>query len=254
MKKKEIKKKIKEFIERTEKYRVVVDRISPYIRVVLGLLILIIVFVLAVNSINNSTAIGEVSAYEGEVLGEYIKKDITGSYEIVSPNNVVFELKAPDKQEIEEAKTKYKEKVKRIEEEKRRREEEERRRRMQQIEALRAYLVKMGSPMAPYSENILNTCEPHGIHYCKYFLSIAGVESGFGRIPIGCCNAWGIVGVYYPSWETSIPKASNWLLNTYYYKYSTFEQLAFSGYHGGDDEAKKAWISNLYYFYNQIPL
>jgi hypothetical protein len=170
---------------------------------------------------------------------------------VTSPTGIDFELKAPSSEEINEAQVKYQEKLKREEEERRRQEEALRREKMLKIEALRSFLIKKGSPMAPYSEIIYDSCMKYGAHYCKFFLSIAGIESGFGRVPLGCCNAWGIVALRWPSWEVSIPAASDWIARNYYLRgVDTFEELAYSSYGPVNPEG---WIKNLYTFYNQIP-
>ncbi|MBN2015925.1 hypothetical protein JW766_03755 [Candidatus Dojkabacteria bacterium] len=227
------------------------ERIIPYVRIAIGALALILMFILAFDSINETKAVSEVEASAADVLGAYDSLAQNKIY-VESPNGVEIELKIPSEEEVVQAEERYAEKLRKIEEEKKRKEEEERQRRLQKIQPLQNFLYRMGSPMAPYAELILNSCEKYGIHYCKIYLSLAGVESGFGRIPIGCCNAWGLMGVKYPSWEVAIPKASDWIAQNYYLRgVNTIEKLAYSSY--GPLNPEK-WIQDLYFYYNQIPL
>ena len=156
----------------------------------------------------------------------------------------------PNAEEFINADLKYKQKLAEIEEAKKRAEEEKRAAFEKKVLDLTNYLNKYKSPMAPYSALILNTCMPYGVHYCKFYLSIAAIESGFGRVPIGCCNAHGIVGIKYASWEESIPKTSAFVYNGYYSKgVDTFEELAYSSYGPKNPEA---WIGHLYQYYNEL--
>ena len=94
----------------------------------------------------------------------------------------------------------------------------------------------------------------YGDEYCKIFLAISGVETGFGRVAYAY-SAWGMIGVKYPSWEVAIPSCADWIATHYYLRgIDTIEELAFSPYHGGDEDAKRQWIKDLYSFYNTIPL
>jgi hypothetical protein len=226
----------------------------PYIRIALGMIALIAVCFIAFRSLlSSSEAVQGVEASSGDVLGAY-DETLTSTVTFSTQNDIELTIPEPSKEEMKEADVRYQEKLRKIEEEKKRKEEEERRAKQQRIDNLSNFLVSMNSPMAPYSELILDSCEKYGTHYCKFNLSIAGVESGFGRV---CWeySAWGQVGVNYPSWEVSIPKASDWLANNYFLKgANTFESLAKTTYHGGTDEQKQVWIGNLYYFYNRIPL
>jgi hypothetical protein len=231
--------------------RAYVIRIWPYLRIFIGFLALCAIGFLAFKSLRDSKINAEAIAWEGDVLGAY-EESLSEEVVVISPSGIEFELNRPQEEEIEQARVRYEEKIERIQEEQRRIEEARRRERMIRVEALQQHLKRMGSPMAPYAELILDSCEKYGTHYCKFFLSIAGVESGFGRIPIGCCNAWGMVGKYYPSWEVSIPAASDWIASKYYLKgVNTFEALAYSSY--GPQNPEK-WIGDLYSFYNRIPL
>lgn len=221
----------------------------PYIRILIGFLALLAIGFLAFQSIKDSQINTEALAWEGEIKGAFISEE---EVIVTSPVGVEHILSAPSEEEIENACIKYEEKIKRIQEEQRRIEEARRRERIEKVNNLQQFLARQGSPMAPYAEIILDSCVKYGEHYCKFFLSIAGVESGFGRIPLGCCNAWGMVGKYYPSWEISIPAASDWIASHYYLKgVNTFEKLAYSSY--GPLNPEK-WIGDLYYFYNKIPL
>ena len=196
-------------------------------------------------------------AFRSETLTEnisavYIKNDyepVVLGISTETSNNEVY-LTPPNKEEADQALIAYKEKIKRIKEQKRKEEERKRQERLNKISALEAFLNRMNSPMAPHADIIYDTCIKQGSHYCKYYLSIAGVESGFGRISIGCCNAHGLVGINYSNWEDSIKSSSNLISKYYYLKgYDTFETLAYSAY--GPHEPEK-WIENLYYFYNMM--
>jgi len=183
---------------------------------------------------------------ESNILGAFDFNQ-NSSINIYSRNNLY--LKYPEVSDVYEAQSRYEEKLRRIEEERKRIEEEKKQFEIKVL-ALNNYLIKKNSPMAPYSRHILETCLNKGSHYCKYYLSIAGVESGFGRIPIGCCNAHGLVGLKFETWEVGITKASNIIYNNYYSKgVDTFEELAYSPY-GPVNEEK--WIKNLYSYYNQM--
>ncbi len=173
---------------------------------------------------------------------------------IKSFNGVYYKLKPPESSEIKLAKEKYYFKIKSQEEEKRRQKELAMLEKMKNMNNLSNYLKKMGSPMYQYSGLILESCEKYGTHYCKYFLSISGVESGFGRV-CSSYSAWGMISFKFKSWEEAISFSADWIAKNYYLKgYNTFETLSNSGYHGGDQDARQKWVSNLYVFYNQIPL
>ena len=188
-----------------------------------------------------------------QVLGaqsERINED--GDVEIMSDNGIAIVLETPKEKDINQAKLVYEEKLvqKQIEEKKRKEQEEVERLKQAKIDMIRNFLSSQGSPMVPYAENVYMVCESYGDHYCKYFLAIAGVESGFGRVCVAY-SAWGMVGVKFSSWPDAIQGASQWIANNYYYKgYDTFEELAYSSY--GPHNPEK-WIGNLYYFYNKIP-
>lgn len=199
------------------------------------------------------------STFKGEALQEDVYASILSeeSYEefnsviVFSNNRVEYKLEGPEEEEITTAKNKYEEKVKRIEDEKKKQLQFELQERQQKINAISNYLKKQGSPMAPYSHLILDSCEKYSAHYCKYFLSIAGVETGFGRVDYGSYNAWGWGGIRYGNWEISIPSVSDQIAKKYYLRgYNTFESLAYSSF-GPQDPEK--WIKHLYHFYNQMP-
>ncbi len=230
-------------------------KLIPYLRVTLGIFSLSLVFYLAINSIQGEELHRKYpDTDEVDILGIKTTLDVKTSVIVDSPNGLAFELRRPDSEEIEQSWVRYQEKMKRIEEEKRRAEEERLRIRNQRITALSNYLKNMGSPMYPYAELILDSCEKYGTEYCKIFLSIAGVETGFGRVAY-YYSAWGMIGVKYPSWEVAIPRSADWIARNYYMRgIDTIEELAFSPYHGGDDDARKQWILDLYSFYNTIPL
>jgi hypothetical protein len=220
----------------------------------IGTIALLIIVFLAFNTISNSKTVREVEASNENVLGVSDERIENQLIVVYSHNNVEYELKKPSEEEIDIANEIYLEKLKRLEEERRQKEEEERQKRLAEVEALSSYLKKYRSPMAPYADLIISTCEVYGKDFCKYSLSIAGVESGFGRVCSGY-SAWGMISVKYPSWEESIPRAQKWIAETYYLKgYNTFERLAMTSYHGGSDEAKQIWVGNLYSFYNKIPI
>ncbi|MFC1780601.1 hypothetical protein ACFLY9_02810 [Patescibacteria group bacterium] len=220
----------------------------------IGTTALLIIIILAFNTISESEATKEVEASSENILGVSDDRQAKEIVIVYSNNDIEYELKKPSEEEINEANMKYLEKLKRLEEERRQKEEEERKKRIAEVEALSSFLKKYGSPMASHADLILSTCEVYGKDFCKYSLSIAGVESGFGRVCSGF-SAWGMIGVKYPSWEVSIPRAQKWLAETYYLKgYNTFERLAMTSYHGGSDEAKQIWVGNLYSFYKKIPI
>ncbi|MDD3647641.1 MAG: hypothetical protein PHS44_04045 [Candidatus Dojkabacteria bacterium] len=162
---------------------------------------------------------------------------------------VELSLARPVEGEIKEAKEKYELKLQKIAEEKRRIEEEKKRERMNRITGIQAYLTSQGSPMASYSDVILDACSQYGDHYCKYFLAIAGVESGLGRVCPGY-SAWGMIGFRFNSWSEAITFSADWIAGNYYLKgCDTFEELAYSSYGPQNPEA---WITHLYSFYNQM--
>lgn len=232
--------------------KIIIRKYTPYLRVIIGFAALTIVFILAFKSIKKSEVSLDVEAFDSDVLGI---SDFRGRENIVlikSPNNVEFILKEPEEDEISEANVKYQEKLKRLEEERIRKEEEEDKLRIMKIDALQKYLNRQNSPMAPYAELILNSCEKYGNHYCKFYLSIAGVESGFGRI-CSSYSAWGMVSVKYPSWEVAIPRAADWIAKNYYLRgFNTFEKLSYDSSYGPVNQEE--WVKHLYYFYNMLPL
>ena len=229
--------------------------IIPYLRIALGVFSLSLVFYLAVNSIKSVEVEKSIQSLDKiKVLGAKADIDIDTNVIINSPNSIAFELARPSSAEIEEAWVIYQEKMKKLEEERRRQEEERLKIRNQRIEALANYLKNMGSPMYIYAELILDSCEKYSVEYCKIFLSISGVETGFGRVAY-YYSAWGMIGVKYPSWEVAIPRSADWIANNYFLRgIDTFEELAFSPYHGGDEVARNQWIKDLYSFYHTIPL
>ena len=207
---------------------------------------------LAFKALSNSGVQAEVYAKYNEISeANYLDN----SYVYTTTNGLEIEIKEPVSEDIVAAKVKYQEKLERVEAEKKAQEELVRQQKLTKTFPLQNYLTRMKSPMADYSELIYDSCMKYGEDYCKYFLAIAAVESGYGIIPIGCCQAWGMIYVKYPSWEVAIPKASEYIAQNYYLKYPTLEQLALnSKYHGGDQEAKIVWLGHLNMYYNQIPL
>jgi len=231
-------------------------KITPYIKVILGVSSLILILYLSIRSIKNTSEDYILNASNNKsVLG--IKSNIeakSGKPILISSNNLKYEIKEPSEEEIDNAWQKYQEKLKTIEEERLRKEEAERALKLQKVNLLSSYLKKMGSPMYNYTELIYDSCIKYGVDYCKLFLSIAGVETGFGRVAYAY-SAWGMIGVKYQSWEEAIPRSADWIARNYYLRgYNTIEKLAYSQYHGGDEIARLAWIGNLYKFYNTIPL
>ncbi len=224
-----------------------VPKYTLHIRIFLISISLLPIFFTTIDSLGGYPS--DVSAYASvSVSGD----EITGT----SGNDAVSnEIPKPKLKEIELAKQRKREEIARKRVEAERREYERKQKELEKVNRLRDYLASYGSPMAPYAKQILDSCMKYGKHYCKYFLSIAGVESGFGRIPIGCCNAWGWGSTSPSSWEVSISYHSDEIANRYFLRgFNTFEKLAYSSYHGGDAAARNGWIRKLYSYYNQIPI
>ncbi|MBU0976590.1 MAG: hypothetical protein ABIE03_04575 [Patescibacteria group bacterium] len=221
-------------------------RFVPHFRILSGIVALFLVLFLAFRSISDPNVVKQVKA-ETSVLGASTVMSEEVDFNTV--NEVEFRLLRPSSEEMLEAKSKYDEKLQRIEEEKRRIEEEKKRERMNKITLIQTYLVSQGSPMAPYSDVILDSCIKYGEHYCKYFLAIAGVESGLGRVCPGH-SAWGMIGFRFASWPEAISFSADWIAGNYYLKgVDTFEELAYSSYGPQNPET---WITHLYSFYNQM--
>lgn len=164
--------------------------------------------------------------------------------------NASYILETPQKEDIDKANEKYDEKIKRIQREAELLAEQQARERQNKVVALANYLRGQKSPMADYSTQILDACMPYGVNFCKMYLSIAGVESGFGVVPIGCCNAYGLIGVKYADWNQSITESTKYIATGYYLKgINTFEKLAYSSYGPQNPEN---WIKDLYYFASQL--
>lgn len=226
-----------------------IPQIASFVRLFVGVFAIILVCILIADATGSTQE--SVLAYEaeGSVLGANTTQT-TGNVVVSTYLGGTYELPYPTDQDFIEAEEKYAEKLRKLEEEKKRIEEQKRIERENKIASISGYLTRYKSPMAPYAALIYDSCIPYGSHYCKFFLSIAGVESGFGRV----CpphNAWGWGGARYPSWEYSIPLVSNAIATKYYLKgYNTFEKLAYSSYGPKNPEA---WIVNLYSFYNKMP-
>ncbi len=85
------------------------------------------------------------------------------------------------------------------------------------VDVLRNYLVKYGSPLAPYAEVFVEYADRYGIDY-RLVPAITGVESTFGkRIPHQSYNAYGWAnGEYkFKSWRDSISHVTFTLKNKY---------------------------------------
>jgi hypothetical protein len=219
----------------------------PYFRLIVATFALVSVLFVGFSTFNGETLQEDVYA---SISNEDTHNEVN-NFTISFTNGVEYELEEPNVDDINTAKKRHEEKLKRIEDEQKKLIEIEQQKNQQRINAISNYLIKQGSPMAPYSHLILNSCEKYSVHYCKYFLSIAGVETGFGRVDYGSYNAWGWGGIRYGSWELSIPRVADQIAKSYYLRgYNTFESLAYSSFGPQDPEE---WIRHLYHFYNQMP-
>jgi hypothetical protein len=115
---------------------------------------------------------------------------------------------------------------------------------------LKNYLRSHKSPLAEYSENIINTADKYNINW-KLVVAIAGVESTFGkRIPINSYNAYGWANgnFYFKSWEESIETVTKTLRLKYIDRgYDTVEKIA-----PIYAPPSSSWAWKVNYFINQI--
>jgi hypothetical protein len=221
----------------------------PYLRIFFGISAIITILIIALESSKSRDLRFEAYAYSESSEGA--SYEALQSIVYVSPQNTAFIVEKPVDDDIDQAQKLYIDKINRQKEEARRKLEEQERIRNNKIQIIASYLKKQNSPMSPYAANIYDSCIKYGTHYCKYFLSIAGVESGLGRV-CPAYNAWGWGKKRFSGWDQSIPYVSEEIAKKYYLNgYNTFEKLAYSAY--GPQNPEK-WITNLYSFYNQIPL
>jgi len=226
-----------------------IKKITPYFRIIIGIVAFLTVIILAANSLKDSSLSTTAFAFSSSVESSMTDGDVL-IYKSVQ--GVSYELEKPSKKDFKKADERYQEKLQGIEEEQQKLEEQKIQQYEQRVSILRAYLYNQASPMAPYAHILLKSCDPYGLHYCKYFISISGVETGFGRVDFGTKNAWGWGGIKFTSWEESIVYVSNAIAQHYYLKgYNTFEKLAYESNYGAHNADK--WVHDLYLYYNQIP-
>lgn len=86
------------------------------------------------------------------------------------------------------------------------------------IAKLKAFLESKHSPLAPYSELIIEQADKYDIGWTK-IVAISQIESDFAKkLPNNSHNAWGLGGskfMYFSNWEEGIKYAS-WLIGTHY--------------------------------------
>lgn len=87
-------------------------------------------------------------------------------------------------------------------------------------EILRSYLEQYDSPLAPYSQDFIDSADRYNLDW-RLVASIAGLESSFGKhIPFNSYNGWGW-GVYgtnvirFNSWDEGIETISKGLRENY---------------------------------------
>lgn len=208
----------------------------PYFRIFICFILFIgsVLFISA--QLNKTDAVQQIS-------------DDTNITQITSKNESIDLL--PDISECLLSEERYKTKINKIKEQERLEEIKKNQIEQKRIALLESFLKSKNSPMAPYSRTIIKSCMPYGINYCRFFLSIAGIESGFGIKAYGY-NAWGWGKMKFSSWNQSIPFIANAIASNYYLKgVNTFEKLAYSPYGPKNPES---WIINLHSINKQIPL
>jgi hypothetical protein len=89
---------------------------------------------------------------------------------------------------------------------------------------LKAYFTKYDSPLAEYSDVVIQEADKNNIDW-KLIPAISGVESGFGKaIPVNSYNGWGF-GIYgdhvlrFASWNEGIATVSKSLREDYMNRY-----------------------------------
>lgn len=197
------------------------------------------------NFLYRSTLDFQILAEE-EVLGVATQTTIPES------KNSGIIIPKPDEDEISLVQEKYTQRLIQEEEERIKKEAEERR--IQQLLAqateLRRYLESQNAPIATYAETIILSADQCGGDY-RLLTAIAMNESGGGRIPYKSYNPYGYLnGIQYSGWDEAITEITCKISNQYLKNgLNTPELLA--GPYGAKNQEK--WISNIYYYLNQIP-
>jgi hypothetical protein len=238
---------LKRLANKIQGYQFFIQKILPFIRFFIAFIAVVTVAVISFKSIRHfKLSTRAYAATESISSAKHEIQDLS----VISPTETEYIISRPTDEDFQIAEQRYDEKIRRIEEERKRQEEIKRQERQRKVKLLQDYLVKRDSPMAGYAELILTSCEKYGSHYCKFFISIAGVESGLGRV-CPAYNAWGWGKKRFASWNDSIPYVADQIAQKYYLKgYNTFEKLAYSSYGPKNPES---WIDNLYSFYNELP-
>lgn len=118
------------------------------------------------------------------------------------------------------------------------------------LQILKTFLEKYNSPLAPFTEEFINSADAYGIDW-KIIPAITGVESTFGKqIPGGSYNAygWNNGAWKFKSWPDSIWYVTSQLKTRYIaQELITVEQI-------GPIYAppSKTWAWKVKYFMNQI--
>lgn len=119
--------------------------------------------------------------------------------------------------------------------------------------ALRDFLEKYSSPLAPYSSAFIKVADNYRLDW-RLVASISGVESTFGKhIPYNSYNGWGwgIYGdniIYFSSWEEGIETVSKGLRENYLNKWGATNVYEIGRIYA----ASPRWPSNVTYFMEKI--
>jgi hypothetical protein len=118
---------------------------------------------------------------------------------------------------------------------------------------LRAYLEAQNSPLAPYAETFVTEADANNLDW-KFVVSIAGVESGYGkRIPAASYNGWGW-GIYggkvtrFATWDEGITTISHDIRAKYMTKWGAKDIYDI----GRRYAANPHWAQRVTYFMNKL--
>lgn len=119
------------------------------------------------------------------------------------------------------------------------------------------FLTKYGSPLKPFSQNIVDAADKYGISY-KLLPAIAMQESGVCRniIP-GSYNCWGW-GIYkdhtttFPDYPTAIDTVSKGLAQHYVKKGMTTPEQIMQVYNPTSSANGGSWAHGVNYFLNEL--
>src|SRR5579859_499464 len=125
------------------------------------------------------------------------------------------------------------------------------------VAKLQQFFAHYGSPLEPYSQNIVDAADKYGLDY-KILPAIAGQESGWCRNIISDsynCWGWGIYGskvTRFPDYPTAIDTVSRGLARNYVKQGLTTPQQIMQRYNPTSSANGGSWAAGVNYFLDQL--